>query len=375
MSWSVRSRRVPLLLALAVGLCLTLVALPGPARADFPGATTPNGQTGRVGGCFATAGPNYLGLACPGAGADTGEPKYPPSFLCTDDKVKGEKGPLNDKQRESCEKPPGCWDSDPLTKEELASTGFENTPGPDGLTYYWQRCLRGISDDLADRGGNVTQSPESRPNSVTEVVTITEKQRNLMSYYFDPATGGQSPPTPSPLASPNLTPRVRTDVSFYDGTLVDPDDADAQDPGNRSSVLVEAAGTQLIAVEESILITVPDTDKTVRCARQGPQTPGSPGFNQQADVGYRAELGQTAENTPEGNCWYQFTRSSADQKDETYQISGTSHWKVWAKEPGGAWAPFTSLGGNEVEFDKTGSVPLKVSEVQAINVLPNGVLS
>lgn len=378
-------RRRPVLSAL-VGAVLAAVLLvtTGPApvaqAGNFPGQSTQGSASGRVGRCVATAGPNYLGLACPGGRKGTGDPLFPPHFLCkgvpkfVDVKEVPAQTPKSTDPASPapCQPAPDCW-NDKLTDEELRATDQTNTEGPDGVTWYWKRCLEGINKDtLAVQGEvNVGQSLLPFGNSdIVKPVALTGPQRELIDYYFDPpAVGGNRPPDPLPQTSPAIQPRVRTNVSFVDGNQTG------------TTVTVRVGRAQLMAVENYVEVqpkgegssatTSPD-----RCRRAGSTDPNDAGFEENASVGREAKAGDTPENT-EGGCWYRYDVSSYDEPDEAYQVGAQARWSVWKKDGDGPWERFTSsFSGQEVDFEKVATPsPLVVSEVQAINVLPNGEFS
>ena len=71
--------------------------------------------------------PSFLGLSC-GSGAS--------SNRTVKDILQGD--PL-----------PDCW-HEPLTEAELSAMGLENTEGPEGSHWYWERCLKGVKPDKLD---------------------------------------------------------------------------------------------------------------------------------------------------------------------------------------------------------------------------------
>ena len=360
-----RSRPAMLLLGL-LGLLLTalvpLTARPA-AAADLPGTSSTLGQGGRVGSCYASAGPNYLGVRCiTGKSGGAVDIKTPEEILCKGGKLKP--GP--------CEDLPTCWYV-PITDSELRSLPFRNTDGEEGITYFWHRCLFGVNDKLQVEPGGVRVDENPQPVNNIEIEGLRElkpgRQTELIETYFEePSADTKQPPSPAAAASPNQNPRVGVDVSFLDANLTG------------SSISVAAGDVQLLAVENYIVVKPRGEGRSgktspERCERPGGDNPGSPSFQPDVRVGYLAKSGETRENTTKG-CWYAYDRSSSDQLNDVYSVATTSHWTVWAKDSGGSgWRRFTSFTGGTVEFDKQGTSPIPVSEVQAINVLPDGVLS
>ena len=131
--------------ALACGLT---IASAGAAQAiglgDNPAPTTPptsrvtGPTTGQVGNCSVVSSPAFLGLSC---GSATGAVMSAEQILDGD-------------------KVPDCW-HEPLTEAELAAVGYQNTPGPDGSRWYWERCMKGIDPTSGVSGVEIDGATES----------------------------------------------------------------------------------------------------------------------------------------------------------------------------------------------------------------------
>lgn len=379
-----RPRSRGLATALAIVLTAVLVGLSAPSHAGpFDGEGTTGNASGTVGRCLASAGPNYLGLVCPTGRSAGGDPVYPPSFLCKDGFPAKDKEsvpadtPKSTDGDAACHPVPVCWDS-PFTPEELKATQKENTEGPDGVHWFWQRCMSGIDPQILKEkagrlGVKVDQTPYPRGNSdLNPLRGLTDRQTALVNHYFSPPeAGGNRPPNPEGAASPVSQPRVRTDVSFYD----------FYPTRNKtgSVVKVQIGDAQLMAVEEYLSVAPRGKDRTDtttpgRCQREGSADPNDAAFEETANVGHEAKAGETRANAP--GCWYKYEQSSYGEgpKDaNAYQVDVRAHWTVWQKDGGRPWERFRSLAsGNPVAFEKANgfATPIAVSEVQAINILP-----
>jgi hypothetical protein len=277
------------------------------------GASSDNGRTatGQVDNCSIVSSPSYLGMACGSGGGDTLSVKD----ILGDDPV------------------PGCWD-EPLTASELAAVGHENTPGPDGSTWYWERCLTGIDKktlEIEPEGIGFKIGLVEIPNG-DPVKHLTDNQQKLVKFE------GADRQIPSPVAvvSPSKYPRVGADVSFFDGT--DPE------------VTASAGGLLLRARVTSFSVRpTGDTGPTVTCD----------------GTGYRAEKGDTPENHPAPEaCWYKYLHSSADQEpDQKYQAETTAHWTVEYSRNGDA-GPWTYFN----DFEKSQITTIPVTEIQSLVV-------
>ena len=94
----------------------------GGATTDSGGDYAPSGpQYGTVSGCSVVSTPNYIGLSCGGGG---GEVQTVKEYFGVD-KVKDI---------------PSCSHVE-LDRGELEALNYENTPGPEGHTWFWEYCL------------------------------------------------------------------------------------------------------------------------------------------------------------------------------------------------------------------------------------------
>jgi len=308
---------IRLIVALAAASMVVLVAGPavatGPNEPDPPACTTDcpidnsTPVTGQVGSCHAAAGPSYIGLACAGSKDHAGKTV---------------------KQILGHDPVPTCW-FEPMNADDLASMNLQNKPGPDGWTWYWRRCLHGItkkSPSMANATYDI--GPRKVPNG-THVKTLTTRQKHLVK---GRGTNSQVP-TPIAAVSPSDHPRVRQPVAFYDGT--------------GDTVTAQAADVLLTAHIDHIVIHplgAGSTERPVNC----------PGTGQPAD------FGDTPQSRP-SLCWYTYQHSSADQPDEAYPAEISAYWVVESQVAGGASQVFA-------RFTKSEITTIPVTDVQTLVV-------
>jgi hypothetical protein len=315
----VKARVAPL--AGAVVLALWVLGVLGGSPALAWGPTTPGDSSsstqtsdsgtptyGTVKNCAIVSSSSYLGMSC--AGSDH-----------QGRTVKQILGPSD---------VPGCWDEQ-LTDAELAAMNVENSPGPDGWTYYWEKCLSGIDPKTKTVGpdGIAISLELKRIDNGDPIKTLDAHQQDLVNGL---ARNGN---IPAPVAgvSPADHPRVGADVSFFDGT---PD------------VVQVAVGTVVLRAHiESLDVEPlgPGVEPKVSC-------PGT---------GLVAGPDDTRAGHP-GACWYRYLRSSAAQPDEVYSVQITVHWTVESSADGGAtFTPFN-------RFTKSAITRVPVTEIQALVV-------
>jgi len=309
-----------LLRAMAVGFVVAVMAIPSQAWAGLdPPSKPPPGcgsscgtsdppalKQGTVHNCNIVSSSSYLGLACAGTSDVQGQ---------TVKEILG-KDPV-----------PKCWDV-PLNPGELEAMGVENVPGPDGWTYYWARCLSGITKKSPSMdGATISVELHKIPNGGT-VRTLTPNQTKLVG------GAGDNGQIPFPVAgiSPSDHPRVRQQVAFFDGT--------------GGTVVVDAGAMTLRARVTGITVNPlgPGTGDEVSCAGRG----------QQVDVG------DTPESRP-GACWYAYQHSSARQNDQAYSAKITAHWTVDYQVLGGPWIVYN-------HFTKSQITMIPVTEIQTLVV-------
>lgn len=298
-----------------------LLWLAAPAQANSPWEpTTPvdgdqgaNPDTGTpaygsVKNCAIVSSSSYLGMSCAGS----------------DDRTRTIKQILGSSEV------PGCWD-EALTDAELEAMNVENSPGPDGWTYYWEKCLSGIdpkTKTLEPDGIKITIGLV-RIDHGDPVKTLDHNQQVLINGL------AQQGNIPVPVAgvSPADHARVGGDVSFFDGT---PD-----------IVQVAVGPVILRAHVESIDVE--------------PLGPGRAPKISCPGTGLIAHAGDTPLNKPNG-CWYRYLRSSAGLAHEAYPVQITAHWTVESSADGGA--TFTVFN----RFTKSAVTRVFVTEVQALVV-------
>lgn len=305
-------------LATAVATAI-VVLVGGPAVATGPNEPDPppctsncpidnsDPVTGQVGSCYAAAGPSYIGLACPTSADHPGKT------------VKQILGP---------DPVPKCWD-EPMSDQDLASMGLANNDDdPGGWTWYWYRCLHGITKKSKSMA-NATY--DIRPDKVfhgQSIKTLTTRQKKLV----DRNRTDSQVPIPVAGISPADHPRVRQAVAFFDGT--------------HDTVTANAAGVLLSAHIDHIVIHPlgAGSDVTKRCD----------------GTGRRAEYGETPTSAP-SLCWYAYQRSSADQPDEVYSAEISAYWVVTSQVGGGAPQFFG-------RFTKSAITTIPVTDVQTLVV-------
>lgn len=286
-------------------------ATPPPPPPDANPSPTPDSGTptyGTVKNCAIVSSSTYLGMSC--AGSDHGG-KTVKQILGSSDV-------------------PGCWD-EPLTDAELVAMNVHNEPGPDGWTYYWEKCLSGIDPKTKTvEPGGIAISVGLLPiQNGDPVKTLDARQQELV----DGLAKNQNIPSPVAGVSPADHARVGGDVSFFDGT-----------PG---LVQVAVGSVLLRARVESI-----DVEPLGR---------GRAPMINCAGTGLVAHAGDTRESRPEG-CWYRYLHSSAGQPMDEYPVQITAHWVVESSADGGAtFKPFN-------QFTKSAITRVRVTEVQALVV-------
>ncbi|HET6563474.1 MAG TPA: hypothetical protein VFG72_16515 [Marmoricola sp.] len=306
-------------MALAAGLT---VASAGAAHAvgwdDDPNASNPlsskitGPMTGQVGNCSVVSSPAFLGLSC---GSATG------AVVTAEEILDGD--PV-----------PECW-HEPLTEAELAAVGYEDTPGPEGSRWFWERCMKGIDPETF----------EIRPGGITFTIglvnisngdptkSLTRNQQELVRFHND----DRQIPAPVAISSPSALPRVGSWVSFFNGT---------EDEVTASAGAVALRG-RITGIEvEPLGATKSDS---VACA----------------GTGIRAEADDTPATLPSA-CWYRYAKSSSgqplvsDQGLPSYPVVITATWSVDTVIDGVA-TPFNT-------FTKSQVTSLPVTEIQAIVV-------
>jgi hypothetical protein len=281
---------------------------------EVPSDTVTGPTTGSVGSCAVVSTPAFLGLSC---GTATGAVVTAEQILDGD-------------------KVPDCWHV-PLTEAELHAVGYENTPGPDGSRWFWERCLKGIDPktfEIAPGGVRFTIGLVSIRNG-DPVKHLTRNQQRLVEFHGDDA----QVPAPVAISSPSARPRVGAWVSFFDGT-------EHEVTASAGAVALRARVT---GIEVEPLGATGPSGETVRCAGHG----------------VRAEAGDTPETLP-GACWYRYEKSSSGQPLvnteglPSYPVVITATWAV-ETVVGGVSTPFNT-------FTKSQVTTLPVTEIQAIVV-------
>jgi hypothetical protein len=286
---------------------------PGPANPTDPPTSTVTGPTtGQVGNCAVVSSPAFLGLSC---GSATG------ALVTAEQILDGD--PV-----------PKCW-HEALTEAELAAVGYQNTPGPDGSRWYWERCLEGIDPktyEIAPGGIRFTIGLVSIKNG-DPTKSLTHNQQELVRFHND----DQQVPAPVAISSPSARPRVASWVSFFNGT--------------EDEVTASAGAVALRARITGIEVEPLGATKSDSVACEG--------------TGIRAEAGDTPETLP-GACWYRYEKSSSgqplvsDQGLPSYPVVITATWSVETVVNGVA-TPFNT-------FTKSQVTSLPVTEIQAVVV-------
>ena len=300
------------LLAVVLGTAYASPALAWDGEDPVPTDPNPHGpadsgdtNVGQVGNCSVVSSPSYLGLSC----------------------GSGSAGVVNVAETLGKDPVPECW-HEALTSAELTAMNVVNTPGPDGTTWYWQRCVTGISKHPNEFEPHFTVGLDQLKGG-DKPTTLTENQELLISW------SGKDRTIPAPIAgvSPMARPRVGAQVSFFDGSpLVDP---------------VQAGSVILQAHVASITVQPlgSGVEPTISCNGKG----------------YIAQRGDTPANRP-GGCWFKYLRSSAAETDNDYDAWMTAHWVVEVSDDGGAtWTTFN-------QFDKSQITTIPVSEIEALVV-------
>jgi hypothetical protein len=282
---------------------------PDPGNQDPPSSGDSGNPTyGTVKNCAIVSSTSYLGMSCAGS----------------------ESGGRTIKQILGSSDVPGCWD-EPLTDSELVAMNVTNSPGPDGWTYYWEKCLSGIDPKTKTVEGDGIKITVGlvRIDHGDPVKTLDVRQQQLVDGYADQG----NIPVPVAGVSPADHPRVGGDVSFFDGT---PDH------------LQVAFGTVVLRARiESIDVEPlgPGRSPKISC-------PGT---------GVVAHAGDTPQSRPHG-CWYRYTHSSAGQPQDAYPVQITAHWDVDVSADGGAtFTPFN-------RFTKSAITRVPVTEIQTLVV-------
>ena len=263
---------------------------------------------GHVSNCSVVSTPNYIGLSCGSGGGE----------------VQTVKEYFHAKNKKDL---PGCSHEE-LGRSELDALQYENTPGPEGTTWYWEYCL-----EDADLGTPINQVKVN-----VSIVWIRNDQdvevNVLLNELVDLRSG--TVPFPVAVATPSSRPRVGAWTSFVDGT----DDH-----------LTVAAGS--VTLDAHVIgLTV----KPLGEAR--PEHVSCPG------TGYLAERGDTPE-THDG-CWWKYANSSSGQS-----LTTSEGQPAYPVEITATWAVDTIVGGVRQRFNtfqKSQVTPLPVTEIQALVV-------
>jgi hypothetical protein len=281
---------------------------PSPSTSPAPDPNTGGPKYGTAGGCAIVSSSSYLGLSC--AGSSTGGRTV--KQILGDSDV------------------PDCW-NEPLTDAELAAMNVSNKPGPDGWTYYWEKCLKGVDPEtktVSPEGMSITLGLRAIDHG-DPVKTLDQHQQELVNGL----AGNRSVPVPIAGVSPADHPRVGGDVSFFDGTA--------------DQVEVPAGAVVLRAQVDSIDIEPLGPGRAPKISCDG--------------TGLIAKAGDTPTTRP-GACWYRYLHSSAHQPEDAYPVQITAHWSVGVSIDGGVtFAPFNS-------FTKSQITTVEVTEVQALVV-------
>lgn len=327
-----RTTRAALFCAAAVIGSMVLGMAPASAIGEESGDDTPppiaetvdygGPKSGTAGNCSVVSSPSYLGLTC--GTLSIGEIQTIAQVL-GDDPV------------------PDCW-HEPLSARELEELGRENTPGPEGSTWYWERCMTGIDPDTKQQTGPIefTTGLISLRND-REPTTLTRRQQRLVDFN-DGGSGGV--PDPVAVTSPTVRPRVLSWVSFFNKQKYAGSDDHVGD-----TVTVAAGGVVLRArlTRTEVFPRGFGNEPTLSC-------PGD---------GVLADRDDTPQSRPAG-CWYQYEQSSSNQTETSdglpaYPVDIRANWVVELSVAGG---PFTEFN----RFSKSSRSPVAVTEVQAIVV-------
>ena len=237
------------------------------------------------------------------------------------------------------EKLPTCW-NESMSQAEKDAIGLEDSAG---RTFWWKRCLHGITkkgkDYVIDPGG-VTFSmgyqsypddqsglKEGDPDKLLRLVDLGPGQRKLVD---SQRRDGQIP-YPVIATGPSAYPRVNQDVAFFDA---------------EAEVVTVAVGGVTLRARESSLDIRPEGGTAPCCGAPDPASRSS-----------RA----TRPVTRPAACWYRYDRSSAGQPDDQYQVAVDAHWVVEYRVGDGAWQEFNA-------FTKSATTTLRVNEIQSLVV-------
>jgi hypothetical protein len=262
---------------------------------------------GTVSNCSVVSTPNYIGLSCGSGGARQ--------------QTVGEYFGVK-----KVEKLPGCSHK-PLGQSELDALQYENTPGPEGTTWYWEYCLVDPKLDEPVRQVQINVS----------IVWIRNDQNVEVHQEINDLVDLQNGVVPFPVAvaTPSSRPRVGAWTSFVNGT----DD----------HLTVAAGGVTLDAHVVGLTIKPLGENKppTVSCA----------------GTGLIAQRGDTPQPNDDG-CWWKYDRSSSGQPLTTSQGEPAYPVEITA-----TWAVDTVVGGVRSRFNtfqKSQVTPLPVTEIQAL---------
>lgn len=281
----------------------------GPPPRSNQAPPAPGGTVSRgIGKCHVISSPDFLGVSC--GDVRGGGKKTIKEILGGD--------PL-----------PGCW-NEPMSAQEKQALNLEDTPGPLGYTYWWQKCLHGINPKTlqVEKGGvQLSWGWVAIPNTKGKVVILTKNQRKLI----ESEAGQGMIPTPLAAISPSGSPVVNQQVAFFDGT--------------GHELTVDAGGLKLRATVTGLKVLPADDGSSTSC-------PG-------AGVQVKAE---DSRSDDPGACWYHFRHSSAGQPGGRFSGSITASWVVdYSTDGGRSWHKLNS-------FAKTGLSSQQVDEIQALNV-------
>ncbi|MGL5811297.1 MAG: hypothetical protein ACRCYQ_15255 [Nocardioides sp.] len=218
---------------------------------------------------------------------------------------------------------PTCW-HEAMSDADLRVMDVVNTPE---TTWYWRRCVDGISKRPNRFAPRFTIGIEALGPGDT-VVRLTPNQERLI----ESSSVLDAIPPPIAAISPMARPRVGARVSIYNA--------------NRSEVTVRA-GSVLLRGRIGRLSVRPlgrSTMPNLTCS----------------GTGYRADPGETPA-THDG-CWYKYQKSSAAEPDNVYRLWMTAHWVVDLSVDGGAtWQRFNA-------FRKSQITTVPVTEIQTLVV-------
>jgi hypothetical protein len=287
----------------------------GPPASDSPSSTSdPYSSSGpsygTVSNCSVVSTPNFLGVSC-GNGAGEGQT------------VKEYFG------AEGVKDLPGCSHKAP-DASELAGLSYENTPGPEGSTWYWEYCL------VDPKLGEQVRQAEISVSIVWIRNDAKVEKDDKLNALADLRQG--TVPFPVAVPTPSTQPRVGAWTSFVDGT----DD----------HVTVETPTVTLDAHVVGVTVKPLGRD-----ARESVSCPGT---------GYHAERGDSPSTTDVEACWWQYSHSSSGQPMTTSEGQPAYPVEITA-----TWAVDTIVGGVRSRFNtfqKSQVTPLPVTEIQALVV-------